>query len=305
MNRRGRYVPVMRLLQYLTLPEGAMKTRYLAVLLSIMPLHHAHAWGQSGHAIIAEIAQREVGEHAGAAIDRLLGHASLASVASWADDVKFEDRPETKAWHFVNIPLARDAYDPAQDCGQDVCVVAVLDQLKTDVLCARGDDAKRDALRFAVHLVGDLTQPLHTVLEGDGGNNFDVTVGFCGLKDAGRPCTPPESKVKFHALWDDTLIDATVYDWGAYVRRLYAAHGWLQSAEAKMPDPAGDATAAWANDTHRYAPIIWTRMLPASNVIDRSYYEAALPVLDRQLGIAGLRLARFLDEAYGGTCSGQ
>ena len=46
-------------------------------------------------------------------------------------------------------------------------------------------------------------------------------------------------------------------------------------------------------------------MLPASNVIDRSYYEAALPILDRQLGIAGLRLARFLDEAYGGTCPGQ
>jgi len=280
----------------------ALGVVFITLLISLPA--SAWAWGQSGHSIVAEIAHREMGDRARAVVDRLLGHASLASVASWADDVKFDDRPDTVPWHFVNIPLAQQKYDPMEDCNESKCIVAVLDRLKTDLLCAKGDDAKRDALRFAVHFVGDLTQPLHTVRDGNGGNNFSVKVNFCGLKEKPEQCHPSGQSVKFHALWDDTLIDETVFDWGNYVRRLYKFDGWLQSAEAKKPNVAGGTPADWANDTHTLAPVVWTQMLPADNVIERSYYDAALPILDRQLGIGGLRLARFLDEAYSSdTCS--
>jgi hypothetical protein len=44
-------------------------------------------------------------------------------------------------------------------------------------------------------------------------------------------------------------------------------------------------------------------LLPASNILDDAYLEEAMPILDRQLALAGLRLARFLNEAYGpGDC---
>jgi nuclease S1 len=64
-----------------------IKRMLLLVAFQLAPAD-AWVWGQEGHSIIAEIAQREMESDAREAVDELLGHASLASVASWADDVK-------------------------------------------------------------------------------------------------------------------------------------------------------------------------------------------------------------------------
>ena len=85
---------------------------------------------------------------------------------------------------------------------------------------------------------------------------------------------------------------------GGYVDWLYdPKSGWLNSAEARQPDPAGDSIIAWVNDTHAVAQTVWTKMLRTDEVIDQQYYERILPILDRQPGIGGLRLARYLDFA--------
>ena len=286
-----------------------MKALWCAALLALLPTQEARAWGQEGHSIIGEIAQREMQQSTRDAIDKLLRHGSLGSVASWADDVKFTTHQDTKPWHFVDIPLNHDTYE-GLDCKNhhdpskpDECLVMALNKLKNDLSCATTDDAKRDALRFIVHLVGDSTQPLHTVDDLGGGNGLIVKLDFCGLKDTA--CQHPDS-VKFHGLWDSTLITETFYDWGGYVDRLYQPNiGWLNSAAARGPDPAGDDIIAWVNDTHKAAKQVWTAMLPANHTIDQNYYDTALPILDRQLGIGGLRLARFLDQAFApGACRG-
>src|SRR6185312_14325946 len=92
------------------------------------------------------------------------GH-SLASVSSWGDDIR-DQRPETYNWHSIDIPLAEDRYKPERDChpsDKGDCIVAALERLIKDLRCAPTDDQKRDALRYAVHFVGDIHQPLHTV----------------------------------------------------------------------------------------------------------------------------------------------
>src|SRR5262245_39018333 len=77
----------------------------------------ACAWGQEGHSIIAEIAQRRLSPQATAEVARLLGpNHSLASIASWADDIR-DERPETYNWHFVDLPITDDHYDPATQWG--------------------------------------------------------------------------------------------------------------------------------------------------------------------------------------------
>src|SRR5262245_8635854 len=88
----------------------------------------ALAWGQSGHSVIAELAQRHLSTRALAAINALIGDASLASISNWADDYKFT--PEGKGtyrWHFVDIDIAHPTYDPAIDCldenNQGTCIV--------------------------------------------------------------------------------------------------------------------------------------------------------------------------------------
>ena len=281
-----------------------IKVVLCSALFSLLLAQRVLAWGQEGHSIIAEIAQREVKPATRDAIDKILSHGTLSSVASWADDVKFTTRPDTAPWHFVDIPLNHDTYAPA-DCTDktnpskgDTCLVAALTKLKADLSCAKDSQTKLDDLRFAVHLVGDSMQPLHTVDDLQGGNGLMVKEAFCGLKDitCHLPTNPPS--LKFHVLWDGTLITETFYDWGGYVDRLYdPQHGWLNSSEAHSLDPSGDSIVAWVNDTHAIAQNIWTKLLPANDVIDQNYYTAVLPILDRQLGIGGLRLTRYLDAA--------
>jgi hypothetical protein len=128
----------------------------------------ALAWGQEGHSIIAEVAQHRLSPGAAAEVARLLGPGrSLASVSSWADDIR-DERPETYRWHFVDMPLAETKYDPDKHCKpteKGDCIVAALERLKKDLQCAPTNDQKRDALRFVIHFVRDIHQPLHTVDE--------------------------------------------------------------------------------------------------------------------------------------------
>ena len=89
-----------------------------------------------------------------------------------------------------------------------------------------------------------------------------------------------------------------MFDWGAYVDRL--EQGWLKGPDAQKSGIDGGTPADWAVETHAAAATVW-ELLPPNHVIDDDYYRKVLPVLDRQLGVAGLRLARFLNEAYGSS----
>ena len=274
-----------------------MRAIWLAGLLAAMTFAPARAWGPEGHSIVAEIAQQRLTPPAAAAVENLLGRGrSLASVASWADDVR-EEEPGTAQWHFVDIPVDADTYDPATECkasdGGD-CIVAELNRLRTDLRCASGDAARLRALKFAVHFLGDIHQPLHTVDDKRGGNDIPVAVYLHGLA-CSQACKIPQPS-NFHAVWDVDLIHAAVWDWGSYVDRL--ERGWLKSPDAQADGIDGGTPAEWAVETHKIAQTVW-RLLPDNHVIDDDYFHKVLPKLDRQLGVAGLRLARFLNDAYG------
>lgn len=263
----------------------------------------AWAWGQEGHSIIAEIAQRRLTPDSTAEVQRLLGsNHSLASVASWADDER-DVRPETYNWHFVDMRLAADKYVPSIDCHphdmaqKGDCIIAELERLKNELRCADNDDKKRDALKFAVHFVGDIHQPLHTVLDMIGGNTLQVTANMSGaLLCQGQPCKPIFVRINLHAVWDTTLIQRTAWNWGSYVDRLET--GWVGANASAGRD--GGSLTDWAEGAHAEAKKVWG-LVPANRVLDDNYYQAVLPILDQQLGLAGLRLARFLNEAYAST----
>jgi hypothetical protein len=262
---------------------------------------NALAWGPDGHSIVGEIAARRLSPAARAQVEALLGPGhSLASEGSWADDVR-ASRPETFNWHFVDIPVAGETYDAARDCAPSPkgdCIVAELDRVQHALQC--GDaDAKREALRWAVHLVGDIHQPFHTVDEARGGNDIAVTVNLHGLRCP--KCAPKIAQDNLHAEWDSGLITATTWNWGAYVTRL--ENGWLASDEAKQVSLS--TPVDWANETHAVAREVWS-WLPADNAIGDDYYAKAVPAVDRQLGRAGLRLADFIERALtspASTCS--
>jgi hypothetical protein len=277
-----------------------MKAIWFAGLLALVPLQQAHAWGQEGHSIVAEIAQRRVDQDTLKKIKTLLGgEISLASIASWADDYR-SSHPETFNWHFVDIPYGRFTYDPAVDCRLDPekgdCAINALMRAREALGdCWRPRAERIEALKFLVHFVGDVHQPLHAADRIDpktgkpdqGGNLVEVT--FFGQKN------------NLHWVWDTGLIMHTVYDWGAYVVRL--EDGWLRGRD--LTSIQDGTPIDWVIEAHRFAHDI-AYDLPEDRVLGQEYYDKALPVVDRQLALAGVRLARVLQATLGPvTCPAQ
>lgn len=153
----------------------------VACLASMSP---ALAWGQSGHSVIAELAQRHLGPAAHAKLKELIGDTSLASISNWADDYKFTpEGKNTYRWHFVDVDVERATYDANLDCkdlnDQGTCIVeglpAAIAVLKDN---SRSKDDRLRALKIVIHLAGDLEQPLHaSERNGDqGGNKLHVVL---------------------------------------------------------------------------------------------------------------------------------
>jgi hypothetical protein len=275
--------------------RGGLAAWAVAFVFSLLFNGAAWAWGEEGHSIVAEIAQRRLNDKAAAKVAVILGKGvSLASVSTWADDVR-SARPETYNWHFVDIPLADKHYDPARDCRPSKrgdCVVAALARLGAILRDPSATPSqKRESLRYIVHFVADVHQPLHTVLEDQGGNQIPVTL-----------YTDPRKRQKLttnlHAAWDAGLIRAYYYSWGSYVDFLEG--NWLPAHdEAAL---AAGSVEDWVLEAH--ADAVRVAYVPARGPaavtdLDDAYLQAARQVIDRALGAGGVRLARLLNEALG------
>ena len=254
----------------------------IAALAFLLPARAAYSWGVQGHRIIADIAADRLSPEARQNLRELLGDNDLASISTWADDIR-NDRPETKPWHYVDIPSTAGGYDAARDCQQDNCVVARI-RLFAHVLADANQPLadRQEALKFLVHFVGDLHQPFHALADARGGN--DVPVSVAGSQQCGdTPC-------ELHGVWDTELIRHAWLSDSQYVAR-------VEAMISKRHIRAGaDTPEQWANESLQLAKQVCVE--PGAN-IDEAYYERELPVLDRQLALAGLRLARILNEELG------
>ena len=145
----------------------------------------AFAWGAEGHRIVALIAASELTPQAKAQVESLLGGdaaSSMAELSTWADEIKFR-RHETGPWHYVDIEIDSQGYNAARDCPTGDCVVAQIERDEHIV----GDRSlampvRAEALKFLIHFVGDLHQPLHCADNHDrGGNEVKVKIRLTSL----------------------------------------------------------------------------------------------------------------------------
>jgi S1/P1 Nuclease len=248
-------------------------------------MSEAASWGANGHSIIAEIAQRRLHPQALRQIRELLGgDVSLASVASWADELA-QLRPETANWHFVNIPYDATSYDPARDCKETPrgdCVINAIARARAVLADHKASRQQRaEALMLLIHFVGDVHQPLHVANRNDAGGS-QLAVTFFD-----RP-------MSLHAVWDFGIIDKRTFDWGEYVR--YLEQCWLRGKDISALQRG--TPVDWALEAHRAAVDV-AYSVPDDLKLGLPYYQSSLPVVDRQLALAGVRLARVLNQALG------
>lgn len=261
----------------------------LALLLCFPSL--ACGWGGEGHQVVALIAEERLTPEASAAIHELLGadvHISDAEVASWADQIKRERR-RTSPWHYTNIPIGSSGYDEARDGNDGNDIVSRIESFK--VLLAdktQPPEARAEALKFLVHLVGDLHQPLHCAdRDGDRGGN-------------GRLCFVLEAKgraTNLHTVWDTTLLRRMIGR-----TRIAEFSEKLNDAISEGDEKAWTSGSIidWANESWNVAVEKVYGSVPVDGpppVLDQAYVDAAALVIKDRLRRGGVRLASVLNEA--------
>lgn len=299
--------------------------RPILTLLAVFPLTtvSAFGWGCEGHQMIALIARAHLTPQASLAVDKLLrenpidpalnrfckdrGSDLMADSATWADDARTIEK--TGDWHFIDIPLAVHGVgeDAMKWCG-DGCIVGAIDH-EWALLRDRSQPAavRARALRYLIHLVGDLAQPLHAADNHDRGGNCTQIRFFSEEK--------PEN---LHAIWDykiiardletikttraeyarglderfsESKIDIPAWAWESHALASEVAYGDL-----KPPIPIASATAGTADQAACAAD---RAAVGALHVwIDDEYVNRALPVIRTQLAKAGYRLAALLNQTF-------
>ena len=236
-----------------------------ALLLSIvLSPQLALAWGAVAHRAIAAEAYAQLSLKARAEVDSLLAlepGATLASISTWADEHR---SPATARWHFVNI--AADAgchYVAERDCPGGACVVGAIER-QAAVFHSRATAPERlKALKYLVHLVADVHQPLHAgKAEDKGGNLYQVHAFGRGTN--------------LHTVWDSRLID----------REPELLSGWPKGE-------GGGTPAAWAEQSCRVTE--GPRFYPTGHKIGGAYATENSAVLMRQMADAAARLRAALE----------
>lgn len=280
---------------------------------------NALAWSDEGHEIVAVIAYARLNSDVRKSVDAMLAAdkdkltaADFVSRATWADRYRDSDRNTTKVhynathnWHFVDIEIDGGNLDaacnnhpplpantPASSGPAADCVVDKIDQFATELGSAQTTKAEKIlALKFLIHFVGDLHQPLHAADHKDrGGNAVAVLYATRTVAD------------NLHAYWDKRLVDELGHDpkqVGAMLNKTIT--------QANVDTWSVGSPAAWAQESFTNARNIAYNFSGETVVtddhggkaerLDATYDSRALPVVKEQLCKAGVRLAAILNAA--------
>jgi hypothetical protein len=271
----------------------------LVLLLWVGAGQPASAWSQLGHALVGDLAELGLTEAAREQVRELLAgedDPTLGGIASWADGLRYSDPARfsaTSSWHYVNARGGGCAFDLARDCAGGKCIVAaLLEQERLLADRAQAPGVRRDALKFLVHLVGDLHQPLHAGSRTDsGGNRFQVSLrtDIAPERHARSSYRDGVMGTNLHAVWDHYVLAAANLDRQQYFER-------LKSRMRERPPHANRATAmTWARES--CALVNSQRLYPDTHTMDHGYLDAKRRFAEGRVVTAAARLAAVLNAA--------
>ena len=237
----------------------------------------AGAYGPQGHLIAGRVAEPMLCERAATAVAELTGAEDLGETGLWADRIRSDpDYADSRPWHFINV-------------ADDVWIQGIAHPPEGDVLWAigyfsarlgaegLGRAERREALRFLVHFIVDIHQPLHVGLEEDRGGN-SISLAFRG------------EETNLHRFWDTHAIEAAGLTVGAYVSSIVAesrAHGPVVSLDPTV----------WAEESRRLRPQVYDFGQSAREP-SPAYVEFAVRTTRDRLAMAALRLAGTLNTIF-------
>jgi hypothetical protein len=247
--------------------------------------------GPQGHRTVGAIAERLLTPQAQAVLNQLLsagldkfgnpsGRTTLAAVSVWADELN--GTPAARpAWHYDDVPICGSA-PQSQYCPGGQCNSGQLPRLMALLADPRTPPRERnESLKWVVHLVADLHQPLHAADNNDrGGNRVQVALG--GVRTRGRQ--------NLHRVWDNELVQLTLRTRGH--QQPPADIGVFAAEARRMAAAVGQGTPdSWARESnnlarnlaYRYPGFACGRVPPGIVVLDGDYQDSAELVVRKRL----------------------
>src|SRR6202521_4459235 len=222
----------------------------------------AQAWGCKGHQTVALIAEKHLtpeaklmvqtllnGNPVDPALKRYCGDASrdaMADASTWPDDIR--GQAKNGPLHYIDIPRGAKRAPLREFCGKDGCVTQAIEDDRAILQDKNANAGKRaEALRYLIHFVGDLHQPLHSTTNDDEGGNC-VPVKFFRRQphERGHGYSP-----NLHSLWDSAILerDSEGADPGEYAEILESKFGGAIEGWQK----AGIHVDDWVWESHEFA----------------------------------------------------
>jgi hypothetical protein len=298
----------------------------------------ARAWGCEGHQVVALLAEKHLTPHALAVAKKILadgpidpslsryckqgGADPLADASTWPDDIR-GIRPEASPWHYIDIPRGTTVRDVEKFCDpKESCVTRAIADNLAILRSSEADPQKRaDALRFVIHFVGDLHQPLHAVTNNDEGGNCVPVAFFDAMPQARNPQTESYAP-NLHGVWDTNILERATkgktvdevaaeldasfrkkiarwqkgaanidaWAWESYQLAMKKVYGKLPVA---VPVEEPQLIKSCADDNH-----VSTRMLQLIERLEEPYQQMAIPIVRERLAQAGARLAMLLNQLW-------
>lgn len=256
-----------------------MYRKLLASLLFISIAPAVFAWGQTGHRVTGAIAEQHLTKEAKTQIQKILGSESLAEASTWADEMRSNPaefwQKTASPYHYVSVPEGKTYHEvgaPTQ--GDSVTALNRFSTILKDSKSTR--EQKQLALRFIVHIVGDLHQPLHAGNGTDRGGN-DVKLTFFGQDS------------NLHRVWDSGLIDrqnlsyTEMSDWLSKRITKQQAKDWM------IADPQ-----VWISESTKIRDTIY----PDSDRISWDYNYQNIDTVKTRLSQGGVRIAAYLNSLF-------
>lgn len=311
---------------------------FLSLLSMVLAPAPARAWGCKGHQVVALLAERHLTPHAREMVKKILaaspidpnlsryckegGVDAMADASTWPDDIRSQ-RPDTAPWHYVDIPLGTKVRNVEKFCDpKQGCVTrAIRDELATLRSADADPQKKADALRFLIHFVGDLHQPLHAVSNNDLGGNCVPVAFFDGAPQVRNQQLGIYSP-NLHAVWDTNILErATMgktveevaaeldesfrrniarwrkeasnvdaWAWESYLLAEKDAYGKLP---VRIPAETPQAVTSCSDDHD-----VSTRRLRLNERLAEPYQSVVAPIVRARLAQAGVRLASLLNQIW-------
>ena len=265
------------------LPFSVLKVAvFIVITLSLTP--SIWAWGPLGHRVASQVAEARLTPRALAAVRELLGPGvTLADISTWADEQR--EVKNSAPWHYVDVPITESRYEPKY-CQPEGCVVSRIDDFGRVLVDPRSGKAeKKEALRFLIHFIEDLHQPLHVGDTGSRGGN-DIQVRFF------------DSGSNLHRVWDSHIIEhesANEQDW---LRDINSLATLENSAEWSKGTPEDWATESLQTAKQAYCLPGTRTVMRSGTKLDDNYCRIAVPIIRIQLAKAGIRVATILNATF-------